>query len=70
MTRRVLLSLGAGFLVCFSVWLTIILAAPDLYVETAGTIIFYSSLAATVVTFFTLWFSEYLLLKAYSRKQR
>ena len=68
MTRRILLSLGAGFLICFAVWLSIILCAPDLYVETAGAIIFYSSLAATAVTFITLWFSEYLLLKAAGRR--
>lgn len=68
MTRRILLSLGAGFLVCCAVWLSIILCAPDLYVETAGTIIFYSSLAATIVTFITLCFSEHLLLKAAGRR--
>lgn len=64
MTRRILLSLGAGFLVCCAVWLSVILCAPDLYVERTFAIIFYSSIAATVVTFITLWVSEHLLLKA------
>jgi hypothetical protein len=36
-------------------------------VERAGAIIFYSSLAATVVTFITLCFSEHLLLKGAGR---
>jgi hypothetical protein len=67
MTRRILLSLGAGFLVACAVWLSVLLCAPDLYVERAFAIIFYSSLAATVVTFITLRFSEYLLLKAAGR---
>ena len=68
MTRRILLSLGAGLLVSCAIWLSVILCAPELYVERAGAIIFYSSLAATVVTFITLWFSEYLLLKAAGRR--
>jgi hypothetical protein len=67
MNRRILLSLGAGLVVGCAVWLSVILCAPDLYVERAGAIIFYSSLAATVVIFITLCFSEYLLLKATNR---
>lgn len=69
MTRKILLSLGAGFLVCFAVWLSVVLCAPDLYVETAGAIIFYSSLAATVASFITLCFLEYLLLKAIDQRK-
>lgn len=68
MTRRILLSLAAGFLVCCAVWLAIILNAPDLYVERAFAVIFYASLAATVVTYFAIYLSEHLLLKAAGRK--
>jgi len=68
MTRRILLSLAAGFLVCWSVWLAVILNAPDLYVERAFAIIFYASVAATVVSFIILWLSDYLLLKAVGRR--
>lgn len=69
MTRRILLSLGAGFLVCCAVWLSVILCAPDLYVERAFAIIVYSSIAATLITFMTLCLSEYLLLKAVGRRE-
>lgn len=69
MTRRILLSLGAGFLVCWAVWLSVILNAPDLYVERAFAIIFYALLATTIVTFLTLWLSEHLVLKAAGRKE-
>lgn len=68
MIRKSLLSLGAGFLVCCAAWLSIILCAPDLYVERAAAIIFYSSFAATVATFITLCFSEYLSSKAAGRR--
>lgn len=69
MTRRILLSLEAGFLVACAAWLSVILCAPDLYVERAFAIIFYSSLAAAVVTFIALRFSEYLELKAAGRNR-
>lgn len=67
MTRKTLLSLAAGFLVGCAVWLSIILCAPDLYVERAFAIIVYSWLAATAITFITLCLSDYLVLKTVGR---
>lgn len=67
MTRRILLSLGAGFFVCCAIWLSLVLCAPDLNNERGGAVMFYSSIAATVATFISLWFSEHLLMKSLSR---
>jgi hypothetical protein len=67
MTRRILLSLGAGFIVCCAIWLSLVLCAPDLNNERGGAIMFYSSLAATVATFISVCLSEHLLLKATNR---
>jgi len=56
-------------LVCWAVWLSVILNAPDLYVERAFAIIFYASLATTIITFLTLWLSEHLVLKVAGRRE-
>jgi len=53
--KRTLISLGAAFFVAFSVWLTIVVFTPTLYVEKAFVIIVYPSIAAGIVTALVLW---------------
>lgn len=53
--KRALISLGAAFAVTFSIWLTIVLFAPSLYVETAFVIVVSPLIAAGVITAFALW---------------
>lgn len=53
--KHALISLGAAFAVAFSIWLTIVLFTPSLYVETALVIVVYPSIAAGVITALALW---------------
>lgn len=53
--KRALISLGAAFTVAFSIWLTIVVLTPSLYVETAFVLIVYPSITAGIVTALALW---------------
>lgn len=48
--KRMFISLGVAFLVAALVWLTIIVFAPNMYVEKAGNIIVLAFIGAAVVT--------------------
>lgn len=53
--KRTLISLGAALFVAFSIWLTIVVLTPSLYVETAFVIILYPSIAAGIAMALALW---------------
>ena len=55
--KHTFISLAAAFFVGFSIWLTIVVLTPSLYVETAFVIILYPSIAAGIVTALALWLS-------------
>jgi len=48
--KHTVISLAAALFVGFSIWLTIVVLTPSLYVETAFVIILYPSIAAGFVT--------------------
>ncbi|MGF6180180.1 hypothetical protein ABIB42_001180 [Massilia sp. UYP32] len=54
---RAFISFGAAIFVAFSIWLTIAVLTPTLYVETAFVIILYPSIASGIVTALALWAS-------------
>ena len=56
--KRTLISLGVFFFVAFSIWITIIVFTPMLYVEKAFVIIVYPSIAASIGTALVLWLRD------------